>query len=74
MLMGRKIEYGNNTIPNISHTTFLGLTVDSTLLRRNHADLLINKLSTACYIFRSVKTFMSDSTLIMTYYSNSTQL
>lgn len=55
MLMGRKIGCGNKTIPYISHTVFLGLTVDSTLSWRNYTDLLINKLSTACYVLRSVK-------------------
>jgi hypothetical protein len=31
MLIRRKIRYGNTTIPNVSHTKLLGLTVDSTL-------------------------------------------
>jgi hypothetical protein len=50
MLMGRKIGYGNKTIPYISHAVFLGLTVDSTLSWRNYTDLLINKLSTPCCV------------------------
>ena len=69
MLMGRKIGCGNKTFPYISHTIFLGLTVDSILSWRNYTDLLINKLSTACYVLQSVKKYISHSTLIMTYLS-----
>lgn len=49
MLTCRKIRYGSKTIPNISHTRFLGLTLDNTLPWRNHTDLLINNVRTACY-------------------------
>jgi hypothetical protein len=68
MLTSRKIRYGNTTIPNASHTKFLGLTVDNTLSWKNGTDLLINKLRTACYVFRSVNKYTSHSTMIMVYY------
>jgi hypothetical protein len=61
--------YGNKTIPNVAHTKFHGLTVDHILSWRNHNDLLTNKLSTACYVLRSNKTYMSHSPLTMVYYS-----
>jgi hypothetical protein len=54
-----KIGYGNTTIPNISHIKFLGLTIDNILSWRNHTDLLINKLSNACYVLRTVNAYTS---------------
>lgn len=38
MLTSRKIRYGNTTIPNVSHTKFLGLTVENTLAWKNCTD------------------------------------
>jgi len=35
--------------------------MDNTLSWNNHIDLLVKKLSTACYIIRSAKTYMSAS-------------
>lgn len=69
MLTSDKAGYGNKTSPNVSHTQFLGLTTDNRLSWKNHTDLHIHKLSTACYVLRSVKAYMSHSTLIITYYS-----
>ena len=61
--------YGNKTIPNVSYTKFLGISVDSTLSGRNHIEQLINKLNAASYVIHSVKSFMPHSILIMIYYS-----
>ena len=69
MLTCRKIRYGNKTFPNVSHTKFVSLTVDNTFFRRNRTDLLTNKISTSCYVLRSVKTYTSHSTVIMTFYT-----
>jgi hypothetical protein len=55
-----KITYGNNKISNVSHTTFLGLTLDSTLSWSKNIEGLINKLSSVCYMLRSVKPYMSQ--------------
>ena len=63
------IGIDNNIIPNVTCTKFLGLTVDNSLTWKTHIELLINKLSTACYIIRAVKPYMSHSTLITIYYS-----
>lgn len=68
MLTSRKIRYGNTTIPNVSHTKFLGLTVDNILSWKNHTDLIINKLRTACYVITPVKKYTSHSTMIMVDY------
>jgi hypothetical protein len=65
-----KIGYDNKTIPNVSHTKFLGLTIDNILPWTNHTDLLINKLSTACYVLRAVKariSFNIDKDLLFSF-------
>jgi hypothetical protein len=64
-----KIGYDGKLIPNISRTKFLAVNVDSTLSWRTHIEQLISKLSTACYVIRSIKPYMSHTTLIMVYYS-----
>jgi hypothetical protein len=63
------IGYDNKTIPNVSHTKFLVITVDSILSGRNHIEQLTNKLNTASYVIHSVKSFMTHSTLTMIHYS-----
>jgi hypothetical protein len=60
-----KIGYDDKLIPNVSHTKFLGVNIDSTLSWRTHIEQLISKFSTACYVIRS----MSHTTLIVVYYS-----
>jgi hypothetical protein len=42
----------------------------NTLSWNNHIDLLIKKLSKACYILRNAKTYMSASSLKMIYHAN----
>jgi len=36
---------------------------------KHHTDVVTHKLSAASYELRSIKTYMSHSTLIMTYFS-----
>jgi hypothetical protein len=64
-----KIGYDDKLIPNVSHTKFLGINIDSTLSWRTHIEQLISKLSTACYVIRTIKPYMSHTTLIIVYYS-----
>jgi len=45
-----KIVYGNKLGPNVLHTKFLGINMDSTLSWKTHTEQLIYKLSTACYV------------------------
>ena len=54
------ICYNNKLIPNVLSTKFLGLTTDSTLMRRTHIDHLTTKLSTAYYVIRSIKPLTSQ--------------
>jgi len=41
----------------------------NTLSWNNHIDLLMKKLSTACYIIRNAKTYMSAFSLKVIYYA-----
>jgi len=50
MSVNFKIGFNNNFINNSSYTKFLGVTMDNNLFYNNHVDLLMKKLSTACYI------------------------
>jgi hypothetical protein len=61
MSVSLKIGFNNNLITNSSYTKFLGVTMDNTLFWNNRVDLLMKKLSTACYIIRNAKTYMSAS-------------
>ena len=63
------ITYGNNIISNVYHTKFLGLTLDSTLSWRKNIEGLINKLSSVCCMLRSVKPYMSQISLMMSYHA-----
>jgi hypothetical protein len=64
-----KTEYDNKLMPNILHTKFLGINADSTLPWRTHTEQLISRLSTANYVIRSIKSYMSHKILMITYYS-----
>ena len=57
MSVNLKIGFNNNFITKSSYTKFLG----ETLSCNNHIDLIIKKLSNACYIIRNSKTCMSVS-------------
>jgi len=63
MSVNLKIGFNNNFITNSSYTKFLGVTMDNTLSWNNHIDLFMKKVSTACYIIRNAKTYMSASSL-----------
>jgi hypothetical protein len=56
-------------IPNSSYIKFLGINIANTLSGKNHIDLLIPKLSSACYAIRAVKPFVNQETLLMVYYA-----
>jgi len=69
MTTNLEIGFNNKFINNSSYTKFLGVTIDHTLSWKNHIDLLVKKLCTACYILRNAKTYMSASSLKMIYYA-----
>jgi len=74
MSFNLKIGFNNSFITNSSYTKFLGVTMNNTLSWSNHVDLLMKKLSKACYIIRNAKTYMSASSLKMIYYAFFTRL
>ena len=53
------IGFNSNFITNSSYTKFMGVTMKNTLSWNNHIDLIMKKLSKACYIIRNAKTFIS---------------
>jgi hypothetical protein len=63
------ISHGNKKIANTCNTKFLGITLDNTLSWKTHIDTIIPKLSSACFVIRSVKPFLSQESLKMLYYS-----
>ena len=64
-----KIGLNNNLIPNSSYIKFLGFLMHLTLSWKNNIDLLMKKFSTACYIIRNVKTYMSALALKIIYHA-----
>jgi hypothetical protein len=72
MSVNLKMGFNNNLITNRSYTNLLEVTIDNTLSWNNHINLLLKKLSMACYIIRNAKTYMSASSLkrfIMLYFT-----
>ena len=69
ILVTLKIGFNNNFITNSSYTKFLAVTMNNTLSWNNHIDLLLKKLSKACYIIKNAKTYMSASSLKVIYYA-----
>jgi hypothetical protein len=63
------ITHGNKKIANVYNTKFLGLTFDKTLSWRTHIDTIISKLSSASFVMRVVKPFLSLDSLKTVYYS-----
>ena len=63
------INYNNNFINNTLSTKFLGVVVDSALIWKNHIELLVKKLSKACYVIRNMKQYLSITALKAIYYS-----
>jgi hypothetical protein len=61
------ISYNNKFINDIPCTKFLGIMIDGAVTWKNHTDLLIKKLSKACYVIRNMKSCMSTSALKAVY-------
>jgi hypothetical protein len=68
-LMGSKVQVNSNEIIELLHIKFLGLEIDNTLSWNLHIDKIINKLTSVCFMLRTVKPYMSPSSLITLYYS-----
>jgi hypothetical protein len=69
MSINLKISFNNNFITKSSYTKFLGVTKNNALSWNNHINLLMKKLSKACYRIINAKTYMSASSLKVIYYA-----
>jgi hypothetical protein len=63
------INHGDTQINNTITLKFLGLTMDSTLLWKEHIKHTASKLSSASYAIRILTSIMSLERLLMTYYA-----
>jgi hypothetical protein len=63
------INYNNKSFNSIFCTKFLGIMVDGALPWKNHTEMLMKKLSKACYTIRNMKHYMSISALKVIYNS-----
>jgi hypothetical protein len=63
------ISCKNNEIREVCHLKFLGLEIDNTLSWNLHIHTVVNKLTRVFFMIRSVKPYMSLSSLMKIYYS-----
>ena len=64
------ISFGSdyNILPNITNTIFLRLRIDNTLMWKNHIEIIIPKLSVACFAVRAIKHLATQSILKRIYH------
>ena len=65
-----KTKLENKEIEPVKETKFLGLIIDEKLSWKEHINCMIPKLSSACYVIRTVITYISHTTLKIIYYLN----
>jgi hypothetical protein len=58
---------GQNFLANSECIKFLGLNIDNGLSWKNHINYLVTKLSSSCFIMRTIKSMMSLRSLRMIY-------
>ena len=58
-----EIEYEDQQISIANETNFLGLYIINNLSWKTHIESIKNKLSSACYVMRLVKPYVTASTL-----------
>ena len=66
---GTQIKYEDKQISITNETKFLGLYVNNNISRKTHTECIKTKLSSACYVVRSVKPYVTTNTLKIIYYS-----
>jgi hypothetical protein len=59
----------NNIKFNISNRKFLGMMIDNTLTWKSHIEMIILKLSSACFAVRAITRFVIMDTLKVVYHS-----
>jgi hypothetical protein len=65
---------GDNIKPNTTNTKFLGMMINNTLTWKSHIEMIIPKLSVACFVVKASKPFVKQDTLKMVYHSYSYSL
>jgi hypothetical protein len=65
-----QIHHNNEYITNVTQTNFLRLTLDDTLMWKQHIDLLIKKMSSMSYALNQVKYTFPIETLKLIYYAH----
>jgi len=63
------IVCNDNLITTLPQTKFLGIYIHDTINWSCHIEYIIPKLSSACYMMRCIRPFMSLNTLKTVYYS-----
>jgi hypothetical protein len=58
----------NKEIKNTRNIKFLGLTLDNTLSWKNHIEEIVPKLSSAYFMVRAIKPYLSQESLEMAYF------
>jgi hypothetical protein len=63
-----EIKYEDEEVSIANETKFLGLYINN-ISWKTHIEIIKNKLSSACYVMRLVKPFVTANTLKVIYYS-----
>jgi uncharacterized protein YlbG (UPF0298 family) len=69
MRMVRDLGKFGTFITTSKYIKFLDLIIENSLTWEGHIEEVIKKLSTACYMLRNIKPFVSTNILKMIYYS-----
>jgi hypothetical protein len=64
-----QITHEDKQVSIVNYTKFLGLFITNNLSWKTHIGCIKSKLSSACYVVRSVKPFLTINTLKMICYS-----
>jgi hypothetical protein len=64
-----QINYDRKSISNVTETRFLSLIIDDAMSWKQHIDLVINRLSSACYALRNIKYIVSFAILRLIYFA-----
>jgi len=63
------ITLDSQFITKSNHIKFLGLTINDSMTWKTHIDVIVPKLSSACFAVQSVKPYVSHQTLKTIYYA-----
>jgi hypothetical protein len=63
------VKHGDTLIRNICNDKFIGLISDITLFWKDHINQIAIKLRSAAYAIKTLSVFISQVSLVMTYYA-----